>query len=208
MVSDWDPSIYEDEYRKRVEGLIDEKRQGKVIVTERPETEPTKVVDLMEALQASVEAAQRSHRPGGHISAPTAAKEQGPRQTVAAKASAAPPARSSDETSGLSKSGVAGPGHQARHPGTVEESDSPGARDGCGRRQQAGQASQSVVALPGPIPTPRPTAPSTPSTMTVDPAFRYEGMQAPRRTNTPADRAATAAAQVDPLDGPAGAPAV
>ena len=60
------PGLYEDEYRKRVEGLIDEKRQGKVIVTERPETQPTKVVDLMEALQASVEAA-RSHRPGGHI---------------------------------------------------------------------------------------------------------------------------------------------
>ena len=38
MASNWDPSIYEDEYRKRVEGLIDEKRQGKVIVTERPET--------------------------------------------------------------------------------------------------------------------------------------------------------------------------
>jgi DNA end-binding protein Ku len=69
MATKWDPSIYEDEYRKRVEGLIDEKRQGKVIVTERPQTEPTKVVDLMEALQASVEAA-RSHRPGAHIATP------------------------------------------------------------------------------------------------------------------------------------------
>ena len=69
MVSNWDPTLYEDEYRKRVEGLIDEKRQGKVIVTERPETQPTKVVDLMEALQASVEAA-RSHRPGAPIAAP------------------------------------------------------------------------------------------------------------------------------------------
>ncbi len=71
MASTWDPSLYEDEYRKRVEGLIDEKRQGKVIVTERPETQPTKVVDLMEALQASVEAA-RSHRPGAHIATPGA----------------------------------------------------------------------------------------------------------------------------------------
>ena len=59
---------------KRVEGLIDEKRQGKVIVTERPETQPTKVVDLMEALQASVEAA-RSHRPGAHIATPATERQ-------------------------------------------------------------------------------------------------------------------------------------
>jgi DNA end-binding protein Ku len=69
MASQWDPSLYEDQYRKRVEALIDEKRQGKVIVTERPEPQATKVVDLMEALQASVEAA-RSHRPGTHIATP------------------------------------------------------------------------------------------------------------------------------------------
>jgi DNA end-binding protein Ku len=104
MVTDWDPEIYEDEYRKRVEALIDEKRQGKVIVTERPETQPTKVVDLMEALQASVEAA-RSHRPGAHISASASAgtapakrsaKRSGPR-VGAAPAAPAP-------ASGLSKS--------------------------------------------------------------------------------------------------------
>jgi DNA end-binding protein Ku len=72
MASRWDASLYEDQYRKRVEALIDEKRQGKVIVTERPEPQPTKVVDLMEALQASVEAA-RSHRPGTHIATPDVA---------------------------------------------------------------------------------------------------------------------------------------
>ena len=72
MASRWDASLYEDQYRKRVEALIDEKRQGKVIVTERPEPQPTKVVDLMEALQASVKAA-RSHRPGTHIATPDVA---------------------------------------------------------------------------------------------------------------------------------------
>jgi len=99
MASQWDPSIYEDEYRKRVEGLIEEKRQGKVIVTERPETQPTKVVDLMEALQASVEAA-RSHRPGRHISAseaPSKDRAKRPGKRGAAPAEAAP-------VSGLSKS--------------------------------------------------------------------------------------------------------
>ena len=67
MASAWDPAVYEDEYRKRVEQLIDEKRQGKVVATERPEPGPTPVVDLMAALQASVEAA-RSHRPGARLS--------------------------------------------------------------------------------------------------------------------------------------------
>ena len=98
MASTWDPSLYEDEYRKRVEGLIDEKRQGKVIVTERPETEPTKVVDLMEALQASVEAA-RSHRPGAHITTPGgAAQAPAKRSAKRAGATSTPSA-----PSGLSK---------------------------------------------------------------------------------------------------------
>jgi DNA end-binding protein Ku len=100
MASPWDPSLYEDEYRKRVEALIDEKRQGKVIVTERPETQPTKVVDLMEALQASVEAA-RAHRPGAHIATPDAPGK--------APATRSPKRRSSEtasaaEASSLSKS--------------------------------------------------------------------------------------------------------
>jgi DNA end-binding protein Ku len=100
MVSEWDPAIYEDEYRKRVEALIDEKRQGKVIVTERPETEPTKVVDLMEALQASVEAA-RSHRPGAHISA-SAGGGKAPAKRSAKRGASAPAAPA--PMSGLSKS--------------------------------------------------------------------------------------------------------
>ncbi len=98
MVSAWDPELYEDEYRKRVERLIDEKRQGKVVVTERPETQPTKVVDLMEALQASVEAA-RSHRPGRHIAAPedtaTAPARRGAKRSgPAAPAAPAVPSKS------------------------------------------------------------------------------------------------------------------
>ncbi|HLM96874.1 MAG TPA: Ku protein [Acidimicrobiales bacterium] len=92
MASTWDPDLYEDQYRKRVERLIDEKRQGKVIVTERPETRPTAVVDLMEALQASVEAA-RAHRPGGHVAIPDARGKAGskrsPQREVPGSASSA-----------------------------------------------------------------------------------------------------------------------
>jgi len=100
MSSTWDPQLYEDEYRKRVERLIDEKRQGKVVVTERTETRPTAVVDLMEALQASVEAA-RAHKPGGHISIPgSAGKVPGKRSSKRAASGAAALA----EESGPSKS--------------------------------------------------------------------------------------------------------
>ena len=66
MASQWDPGLYADDYRKRVEKLIEEKRQGKVVVTERPATQPTPVVDLMAALQASVEVA-RQHRAGTRL---------------------------------------------------------------------------------------------------------------------------------------------
>lgn len=102
MVTAWDPSIYEDEYRKRVEGLIDEKRQGKVIVTERPETQATKVVDLMEALQASVEAA-RSHRPGAHITTPGTKDKDGANRSATRGAAAS---SSRAQSSGLSKTAL------------------------------------------------------------------------------------------------------
>lgn len=102
MVTAWDPSIYEDEYRKRVEGLIDEKRQGKVIVTERPETQATKVVDLMEALQASVEAA-RSHRPGAHIAIPGTKGKDGAKRSATRGAA---DSSSRAQSSGLSKTAL------------------------------------------------------------------------------------------------------
>jgi DNA end-binding protein Ku len=66
MATAWDPALYHDEYRERVEALIEDKRKGKVVVVERPEAAPTPVVNLMEALQASVEAARR-HRPGTRV---------------------------------------------------------------------------------------------------------------------------------------------
>jgi DNA end-binding protein Ku len=105
MASPWDTANYQDEYRTRVEALIDEKRQGKVMVTERPPAEPTPVVDLMKALQASVEAA-RAHRPGVRL---TSGAGDRPSTSAAAsspgKGSARARARStsSEDLSALSK---------------------------------------------------------------------------------------------------------
>ena len=58
MATDWEPENYHDTYRERVEELIDRKRAGEEVVVEARPAEPTKVVDLMSALEASVAAAR------------------------------------------------------------------------------------------------------------------------------------------------------
>ena len=58
MTTAWEPERYTDTYRERVEELIDQKRQGTVVVNEGPRAEPAPVVDLLAALQASVSAAR------------------------------------------------------------------------------------------------------------------------------------------------------
>jgi DNA end-binding protein Ku len=57
MESEWDPEKFHDTHREAVEELIEEKRQGKAIVTGNGPATTAKVVDLMEALNASVRAA-------------------------------------------------------------------------------------------------------------------------------------------------------
>jgi DNA end-binding protein Ku len=57
MESEWDPERFHDTHRQKVEALIEEKSQGKVIATAKPAPAP-KIVDLMEALQASISASQ------------------------------------------------------------------------------------------------------------------------------------------------------
>ena len=67
MTTAWQPESYRDTYRERVEELIDQKRQGTVVVSEGPRAEPAPVVDLLAALQASVSAARG--RSGAPVSA-------------------------------------------------------------------------------------------------------------------------------------------
>ncbi len=62
MESEWDPQRYHDTHREKVEALIEEKSQGHEIVIQAAPEAPAKVVDLMEALNASIAAAAR---PGG-----------------------------------------------------------------------------------------------------------------------------------------------
>jgi DNA end-binding protein Ku len=59
----FDPSRFTDEYRERLEGAIQAKIDGKEIAA-APEKAPTQVIDLMEALKASVEATKKSSKDG------------------------------------------------------------------------------------------------------------------------------------------------
>jgi DNA end-binding protein Ku len=64
MESEFDPEQYRDEYREALMGVIEAKVAG-----EKPEpaakTEPTRIGDLMAALEASVAAAREARRSGG-----------------------------------------------------------------------------------------------------------------------------------------------
>ena len=61
MESEWEPERFHDTHREKVEALIQEKSQGKVISIAEIRAAP-KVVDLMEALQASIRATQSDEK--------------------------------------------------------------------------------------------------------------------------------------------------
>jgi len=64
LADDFKPGEFRDEYREALEELVNKKVEGEEItVAATPEEEPTKVVDLMEALKASVEEAKKRRAP-------------------------------------------------------------------------------------------------------------------------------------------------
>ncbi len=60
MVSDFAPEKYHDDYRERIETLLEKKAAGEAIVTPEAEQAPAKVIDLMDALRASLAAGEKS----------------------------------------------------------------------------------------------------------------------------------------------------
>jgi DNA end-binding protein Ku len=101
MESDWDPERYHDTHREKVEALIEEKRQGHEIVIQEPAEPAAKVVDLMEALNASIKAAAKPGTKSARAGAPakrapagrtTAAKKKAPAKTAKQPARAKQPA--------------------------------------------------------------------------------------------------------------------
>jgi DNA end-binding protein Ku len=64
LADSFDPARYKDDYKEAVMKVVQAKIDGEVI--EAPATPQTaKVMDLMEALRASVEAAKKSRKTGG-----------------------------------------------------------------------------------------------------------------------------------------------
>ncbi|HEX2023894.1 MAG TPA: Ku protein [Acidimicrobiales bacterium] len=64
LSSEFEPDKYHDEYRERVLELIEQKASGQEIVVEEAAEEPTKVVDLMAALEASLAAVKQDKGKG------------------------------------------------------------------------------------------------------------------------------------------------
>jgi DNA end-binding protein Ku len=84
----FEPTLYHDDVRERIQADIERKRQGQEIVTSAPEPQPARIIDLMEALKASLAAAPApaaeadADRKGARRSAPAAKAEK---RTRAAK---------------------------------------------------------------------------------------------------------------------------
>jgi len=98
MAGNWRPDDYRDTYTDRVKELISAKKKGEEVTVAEAAPEATNVVDLMSALQASVEAAKqgRPSRRSGTGARKAPAREPAERRSTRAKATtsaAKPPAK-------------------------------------------------------------------------------------------------------------------
>jgi DNA end-binding protein Ku len=91
MTGEFEPKKYKDEYRDALMKIIEQKVEGKEIVEPEPVEETGKLIDLMAALEASVNAAKTA-RGGGKapVSVADAKKERAGRTAAAKETKAAP----------------------------------------------------------------------------------------------------------------------
>jgi DNA end-binding protein Ku len=80
LTSEWDPARYKDTYRAAVEKVIDRKARGETITVETVKEEKGEVLDLVQALQASLDARTKGAKAKG-------AKASGPAKRTRRKAS-------------------------------------------------------------------------------------------------------------------------
>jgi DNA end-binding protein Ku len=86
LATKFKPSSYKDTYREQVLEMIDQKAKGKEIVAPEVPEEKTEIVDLLAALEASVEAAKKANAGGGGSRSTTTTKSRkGPAKKAAAK---------------------------------------------------------------------------------------------------------------------------
>ncbi|MCI0584551.1 MAG: Ku protein [Chloroflexi bacterium] len=84
MTGEFDPASYQDEYRTALMQIIESKVEGKEVVAAPAAEEPTNLVDLMAALEASVKAAKDAREAGSR--APTSVAEAKAKKATATKA--------------------------------------------------------------------------------------------------------------------------
>ena len=89
MTGEFDPAQYRDEYREALMQVIESKIEGRETVEVEPAEEPTKLVDLMAALQASVNAATASRGKPVSVADAKAAKKAKADATEASEAAEA-----------------------------------------------------------------------------------------------------------------------
>jgi DNA end-binding protein Ku len=89
MESEWDPERFHDTHREKVEAIIEEKRQGHEIVLQEGPEPVAKVVDLMEALNASIAAAAKPGSDSKATKRPAAKRTATKRAAPAKKAAKA-----------------------------------------------------------------------------------------------------------------------
>jgi DNA end-binding protein Ku len=103
MTGEFDPAAYRDEYRDALMQVIESKIEGRDTVDLQPADEPTKLVDLMAALQASVNAATsaREARTGKPVSVAEEKQKRAAKATAPeAEPVAAKPARATSAVAG------------------------------------------------------------------------------------------------------------
>jgi DNA end-binding protein Ku len=87
LAEKWDPAEHHDTYREHVQGMIEEKAAGNETVTHAPLEQEGKVIDLLEALQASVKrkGGGKTSAKSGARSTKKAAQKKAPTRAAAAK---------------------------------------------------------------------------------------------------------------------------
>jgi DNA end-binding protein Ku len=85
----WNPEAFKDEYREALLEIVEKKAAGEAIEA-APEAQPARVVDLMEALKASVEAVKKK---GPQASGSGGAKKSAAKKSSAKKSTAKSPAK-------------------------------------------------------------------------------------------------------------------
>jgi DNA end-binding protein Ku len=106
LAADWEPEQYHDTYQEDVQKIIEAKAQGETIAVEEEEPSEGKVLDLMAALQASLDSAKGGGTGAGRASAKKApakkkagAKKPGAKKAPAKKAAGKKPAAGKNDES-------------------------------------------------------------------------------------------------------------